>query len=198
MNITLVSDTHRLHEDLPPLHGDLLIHCGDFEDTAALDLWFAELEFEKIVVVGGNHDYDAFEKWQEGQQVFFHADFLVDQSIDFRGLKIYGSPWVSELEGAAFSLTHDEMIETWNAIPDQTDILVTHVPPYGILDLARSGDHWGCQALRNRVEDLCLRFHSFGHVHASYGRDDVAGITFYNASAISGGEIVNQPIVIQI
>ena len=81
-------------------------------------------------------------------------------------------------------------------IPHDTDILITHIPPQEILDLARNGEHWGCYLLRQRVEDLNLRFHCFGHVHHSYGQQDHMGITFYNAAVVSGGDLVNPPIVI--
>ena len=198
MKITIISDTHGLHSDLPEIEGDLLIHCGDFEQTSDIDAWFERQSFDHVIAVAGNHDHDAFEKESEGQPVFFNATLLHDETIELGGLKIYGSPWINELEGAAYSLEHEQIAEKWDAIPDDTDILITHVPPYGILDLARNGEHWGCKLLAERVENLDLRFHCFGHVHASYGTDDRFGISFYNTSSISSGEIKNSPLIVEI
>ena len=198
MKIVIVSDTHGLHDELPDIEGDLLIHCGDFEQTSDIDSWFNFQNFNNIVAVGGNHDHDAYEKEAEGQPVFFNATLLHDETVVLNGLKIYGSPWINELEGAAYSLDHDQICEKWDAIPDDTDILITHVPPYGILDLARNGENWGCRLLAERVESLNLRIHCFGHVHASYGTDDRFGVTFVNASNISGGQIKNSPIAFEV
>ena len=198
MKVVIVSDTHGLHDDLPDIEGDLLIHCGDFETTAEIDTWFSKQQFPNILAVAGNHDHDAFESECEDLHVFYNAELLTDRLVDVGGLKIYGSPWINELEGAAYSKTHDEIEEHWADIPDDTDILITHVPPYGILDRARNGEHWGCQLHAHRVEELNLRFHCFGHVHASYGLEDRYGITFANASSISDGEICNPPITLEL
>lgn len=198
MRIVIISDTHGLHEDLPEMEGDVLIHCGDFERTAEIDWWFNELPFRHKIVVPGNHDHDAEEKWLEEQTVFHNGSFLIDETIVIDGLNIYGTPWVNELEGAAFALDYDQIEKKWSEIPDDTDILITHVPPFGILDMASNGENWGCKLLGHRVEEMNLRFHCFGHVHASYGMDDHYGISFINASNISGGEIVNQPVVIEL
>ena len=198
MKVTIISDTHGLHEELPQISGDLLIHCGDFEDTAAIDEWFGELDFQQIVVVGGNHDFDAHEKTLADELVFQNAEFLVDRIFEYKGFKIYGAPWLPNLEGFAFFCPSDEIGEKWDAIPSDTDILITHIPPLEILDGSQRGDHWGCEELHNRVQYLSLRIHCFGHVHASYGTCDRYGITFINAANINGGEISNQPIELEL
>ena len=198
MRIVIVSDTHGLHDELGTLEGDLLIHCGDFENTASIDAWFATQRFEQIVVVAGNHDYAAAESSREDLRVFYHAEYLEDTTLEYGGLKIYGSPWMTMFEDSAFYLQGNELQEKWNAIPDDTDILITHVPPYQILDTSRNGEPWGCKQLRERIEDLPLRFHCFGHVHASRGQMDWNGITFYNAANISAGEIIHKPIVVDL
>ncbi len=198
MRIVIISDTHGLHEDLGDLSGDLLIHCGDFEDAVEIDAWFSRQPFDQIVAVGGNHDHGAAESSRENVRVFYNAVYLEDAILQHQGLNLYGSPWIGDLEGAAFALDGDEIHSAWDAIPDDTDVLITHVPPFGILDQARNGENWGCRLLRDRVETLNLRWHCFGHVHASYGQCDHMGITFYNASNLSGGEIRNPPIVIDL
>lgn len=67
MQIVIVSDTHKKHEQLGVLAGDVLIHCGDFcdgfnvndSDVDDLDDWFGRQQFELILCIGGNHDFAA-------------------------------------------------------------------------------------------------------------------------------------------
>ena len=48
-------------------------------------------------------------------------------------VRIYGSPWQPEFYNWAFNLPRngEEMKARWDAIPDNTDILITHGPAYG-------------------------------------------------------------------
>lgn len=198
MKIVIISDTHGMHEELGQLEGDLLIHCGDFEDVSEIDAWFAEQRFKEIIVIGGNHDHGAYEMSREGVRSFYNAKYLEDSMFEFEGLKIYGAPWVNLLTGWAYFRDEDELEAKWDLIPDDIDILVTHIPPFQILDKFSTGNHIGCSHLRARVEELeNLRFHCFGHVHASYGTQDAFGVTFFNASNSSKGEMINAPIVVE-
>jgi Icc-related predicted phosphoesterase len=64
----------------------------------------------------------------------------------------------------------------WSKIPDDVDILITHTPPYGILDISRSGTNAGCEVLRDRLQRLpSCRLHVFGHIHEAHGAliDDI-------------------------
>lgn len=53
----------------------------------------------------------------------------------------------------------------WNMIPENTNILVTHGPPYGILDLNMQKQHTGCKDLLNQVLKIKPKLHIFGHIH---------------------------------
>lgn len=53
----------------------------------------------------------------------------------------------------------------WSMIPENTDILVTHGPPYGILDTNIQNQHTGCPHLLQRVLAIKPRLHVFGHIH---------------------------------
>lgn len=61
-------------------------------------------------------------------------------------------------------------IVEWDNIPKDTEILLTHTPPFGNLDLTRRGKNAGCKQLASRLEvlDQC-RLHIFGHIHEGYG-----------------------------
>jgi len=64
-----------------------------------------------------------------------------------------------------------------------TEILITHGPPYGVLDLTRRGKRAGCESLLERLDKLDeLRLHVFGHIHEAAG---YIALTSVNAEAIA-------------
>jgi len=61
-----------------------------------------------------------------------NCTYLEDSSVTIEGYKIHGSPWTPEFCGWAFMLENEkDMLKKWKMIPDDTDILITHGPPYG-------------------------------------------------------------------
>lgn len=51
------------------------------------------------------------------------------------GIKVYGSSW-HPLPGYSFSRDRGEaLLNQWKNIPADTDVLLTHTPPLGYLDL---------------------------------------------------------------
>jgi Icc-related predicted phosphoesterase len=55
-------------------------------------------------------------------------------------------------------------------------ILITHTPPYGVLDLTRRGINAGCESLLERMVKLKdLRLHVFGHIHEAAGHTTLTG-----------------------
>ena len=202
MKVVVISDTHELHEALGVLEGDVLIHCGDsaygFNRSAAqvdrLDDWFGRQHFERILVIGGNHDFELQKRVETNERLFRNADYLQDKAIQFQGTNFYGAPWIPELSGWAFHLPADELCNRWDLIPDNTDVLITHTPPANILDRNSRGKACGCPNLRKRVIDLKPRVHCFGHVHASGGTIELQGTTYINASLVNSQyELVRRP-----
>jgi Icc-related predicted phosphoesterase len=76
---------------------------------------------------------------------------------------------------AFFQNVHSLGAERWleaiyKRVPRDTEILLTHTPPYGILDRASRGTHAGCQTLSATLEELGqCRMHVFGHIHEAHG-----------------------------
>jgi Icc-related predicted phosphoesterase len=207
LRIVLISDTHGKHEELGTLSGDVLIHCGDVchgfrndgAHLAAIDRWFLEQNFERIFCVGGNHDFAAQERQSNGIPIFENAIFLQDQEHVFDGVSFYGTPWLPDLSRWAYYQPDEERKRKWDLIPNHTDVLITHTPPVGIIDLPRSGRNVGCPYLRSAVSEIAPRLHCFGHIHASAGRSVQERTTFVNASVIDSNYVVcHTPIVIDI
>jgi Icc-related predicted phosphoesterase len=192
MIIDCISD---LHGELPklPKQGDLLIIAGDvFNDGSILDQldfdrWLSSLNYRKIVLIAGNHDNAMRDDGFENPDV----EYLCDSGCEFEGFKIWGSPWSLLFPGInpkciAFTGTREELKKHWDKIPLDTDILVTHTPPYGILDKISNGEHAGCIALADKIITLGkLKCHIFGHIHEGRGViDHASGFKFVNASLV--------------
>lgn len=100
-----------------------------------------------------------------------------------------------EFGGWAFNRKRGEDIrQHWDKIPVYTDVLITHGPPYGILDECFDGAHVGCRDLLKRLDKINPKLHVYGHIHEAYGSKIVEGTTFVNASMICEGEaVLNAP-----
>lgn len=206
MIIDCISD---LHGFLPELQGgDLLIIAGDL---TARDLksqyeifndWLRKQNYKKIVIIGGNHDGFLEKNAVEGR--FFSVGYyLEDAQTEFEGVKIWGSPWTPTFYDWHFMKDRGKEIrEKWELIPKDTDILITHGPPYGILDkveISSKGDkskHAGCMDLMDIIPTLPnLKLHVFGHIHESPGVEEIRGTKFVNATIMNQSyKPVNKPI----
>ena len=213
MKITVISDTHTRHglipySDLPG--GDLLIHSGDIMNSGyskndILDFctWFHSLDqYESKVFIAGNHDRMFENHPEEVEELinpYLNIDYLQDEQLTlyFDGpngefpednIRIYGSPWQPEFYSWAFNLPKGgiEIAGKWEAIPDNTDILITHSPAFGTLDtvVGRPWDNLGCELLAERIERLKPKIHVCGHIHSGYGYEFKNGTHFFNASVL--------------
>lgn len=136
--------------------------------------------------------------------------YLQDSSVEMCGIKIYGSPWTPGHGSWGFQRPRGwPLLKKWNAIPSDTDILLTHCPPCGygdgtadernpLLKLAGfRGDHVGCVDLLNTVQRRVQpKYHIFGHIHEGYGVRTDGKTTFINAATCTKSyQPINQPFV---
>lgn len=221
IKVTLISDLHGFFPKLPG--GDLLIVAGDLTSSDKLPQyeafmrWMNEQDYNKKIVIAGNHDHLAE---REGPQLFKWIqsfDYLCDSGTEFEGLKIWGSPWTSRFPGinprcCAFTRPFmSSLKDRWDLIPNDTDILVTHSPPFGVMDQvateyrASVGDKDLLEASENRVRP---RIHVFGHIHENGGKKlvykrpsfgDENNTIYVNASHVDEHyRPVNKPIEITL
>lgn len=208
IKIDCISD---LHGCKPALHGgDLLIVAGDLtaRDTEYQHddffVWLNDQAYKKKIFIAGNHD----NYLQRNNEKFIKAlnkldlEYLCDSGTEFEGLKIWGSPWTSQFPGinphcCAFTYPFMKSMEDrWNLIPDDVDILITHSPPFGILDQIETeyGAHVGDKDLREVLNNrLKPKLHVFGHIHENGGKQVILkkpgygtenNITCVNASVV--------------
>lgn len=88
-----------------------------------------------------------------------------------RAWKLYGSPAAARYAIGAFQYKNaHEAQEIYDRIPADTEILLTHTPPYCVHDKTRRGVDAGCAVLARRMETLpSCRLHVFGHIHEACG-----------------------------
>lgn len=190
MRIVAISDTHGYHDKIALPKGDVLIHSGDMcdlvcgtptttaEQIKSLDRWFEKQDFKKIICVPGNHD----KAIEMGHLRRLHnAVILIDEHYEYEGVKFFGSPWTPPFFGA-FGKSEKDVEKVYDRIYDNVDVMITHGPPKGILDMTAYGESIGSKALLKAVERVKPKLHVFGHVHYSYGKYFDLITTFYNAS----------------
>lgn len=202
MKITFISDTHntnldRVSEDLPG--GDILIHCGDvssrgyYEEIAPFLRWFDKQSYRYKIFIAGNHDWLFEDRTasiaKELLKQFPDIIYLQDSFVMVEGIKIYGSPWQPEFYNWAFNLPRngEKLQEKWDMIPEDTDILITHGPPFGTLDtvIDKRDIHLGCELLAERIEKIKPKIHVSGHIHTGRGMTEKNGIIYINASLLN-------------
>jgi Icc-related predicted phosphoesterase len=206
INITTISDTHDKHSLLDVGSGDLIIHAGDCTgrgsraDIEEFLRWYGDLDFEMKILIPGNHDFD-FERNPELCDELcknYGVVLLNDSGVKFKGLNIWGSPVQPWFHNWAFNRMRSEAAATaghpfigkhWDKIPKKTDILITHGPPYGILDTtARNKESAGCEELLKKVEEIRPVLHVFGHIHEERGvfvdKTGPTPITYVNTSSL--------------
>jgi Icc-related predicted phosphoesterase len=219
--IVAISDTHQLHNYISIPDGDILIHSGDFtsqgQDQSIIDFinWFNNQPHKYKVFIAGNHEENLDKGPHRARKLNIIDSFvsknpnlfyLENSAATINNLKFYGSPVTPFFFNWAWNVNRGpEIANVWSLIPDDTEILITHGPPYGILDLVLSPNgrdpHQGCADLLNKVLILDkLKLHVFGHLHYQGGNQTQAyGKTFANAAILDDSYApIHKPVVIDI
>lgn len=199
MILGAISDTHNHHSnkwEIQPC--DVLIHCGDFSFQGN----FSEVQqfvkdFKKAkkdsgakyaIIVPGNH-----EKGVQANEQFFREYceqndiiVLIHEEIVLDGVRFFGTPWQPYFCNWAYNVENEQDLDRYySEIPDDTQVLITHCPPYKILDYSPMCGNVGSKELQNRVMQLKkLKFHFFGHIHYSQGFQIFHGIKFVNCAIL--------------
>ena len=218
MRIVFFSDTHRKHGFLEYSlfeGADVVVFSGDMSgrghkhEIEDFLVWYSAMPIQNKIFISGNHDF-FWEKTDELDIKIFLENrgliYLNDSEIVIDGITFWGSPITPFFHNWAFNrLPGDDIAKHWELIPEDTDVLITHGPPYGILDQVNNsyssdnGKNVGCPQLRTKIETIKPQVHCFGHIHEGYGQLSMAGITYINASIMDAQyEPTNKPISLEI
>lgn len=195
MRLVVTSDTHGSHSLLPKLpDGDIFVHAGDFmnsglhlEEIFSFNRWLGEQRIKHRVVCCGNHDR-LFQNSPESARHFLaNATYLENSGVTIDGVSFWGSPYTPECMNWAFMYRRGrEANQYWDQIPAGLDVLITHGPPYGILDQTAPGqEHFGCPELLKAVQSKKPKIHIFGHIHGGAGLFENDNTRFINAAYLN-------------
>ena len=177
MIIWLFSDTHCRHKYLKPPKADLAIFCGDeanhFDpiqneiEARPFFEWYSKVDIQHKLYIPGNHSTAVEAGLIETDD--YGILNINNAIIDLYGYRIYGNATTPRYgKSGAYMMKRNRTSLVWDNIPD-CDILVTHGPPQGILDLTTNleGDlvQVGDKSLYNRVVEMQPKMHCFGHIH---------------------------------
>lgn len=162
-----LSDTHGKHarfNDLPP--ADVFLHAGDFTNygngAEEFAMWFHQLPYKLKLLTLGNHElgdsiaYRSTQHWQSLFGPMLLLDRGVRAEIAGESVTVFGLPHAAKTE----------------RIPAGVDIVLSHEPPYRILDQTRGGGHAGSEHIALLVREARPPLHVFGHVHADGGKTE--------------------------
>lgn len=218
MKIVTFSDTHNCHDQVILPDCDICIFSGDFSgrgnriETAFFLRWYnSQKQCKHKIMIVGNHDICFDLKFND--ETYSHKwlkplleeypDIIIlnNSNVIIDGINIYGSPVTPWYHGDRWGFNYDDDIDkVWKKIPNDTDILITHGPAYGILDwVIPIGKHAGCPYLLERIKQVKPKYHICGHIHESYGTYVEDDTTFINCSILDKDYYpTNKPIEIFI
>ena len=227
MKICAFSDMHGQYNfkvepcDIVLICGDIVplnIQKNDVQTEEWLNTFFVpwcnNLPCEKVVFIGGNHDFlmqrhpEIIRDLLKGQDKIVYLDC---EEYEYNGKTIYGTPLCKKFYNWAFmSLTLDEQRELYERhlkIIGKIDILMSHDCPYGISDILLQKDcHWadgthiGNTALRWLVDEAKPSLVLEGHLHSCEHDKTMHGDTaVYNVSLLNENyEMVYEPTYIDL
>lgn len=182
MKIWHISDTHGYHDLLEIPKVNMVIHSGDASNQRLPHLnifeymkflkWFGSLNIKYKIIIAGNHD-SSIESGSITIEDFTDKGiiYLENTLVNIKGIKIWGSPYTPNFGNWSFMKNRSKLDKVWKQIPIDIDIVVTHTPPKGILDISENRDHTieycGCNALKKNMIRIEPKLHLFGHIHNS-------------------------------
>lgn len=158
------------HEyDYVLIAGDIL-ECSDNSShhTKSVKKWIKIQQHLccPILLTPGNHDPAGSEYykriWKPAREYDIHC--LIDESYQLKdGTNVYFTPWSNTFGG--WNWMRDEKDMKYD-IPEETNIVVSHGPAYGILDTNPNGIYCGSLCFRKALEALPnLKAVVTGHIH---------------------------------
>ena len=213
--------------------GDACIN-GTPEELKDFLRWFAMLPHRHRILVGGNHDsaltdpgwreaaLPGWPTWTSQRGGFLYLeDETAHVYVGERLLRIHGAPWRPRPDdwtpgepmrpgkrSSAFGVRESLIGQFWDTIPEGLDILVTHVPAYGMLDEIEETPisaalRIGCTALASKLARMRHppKAHIFGHVHDPGGCSAITptGMHVYNVAICDANYApTRQPQVIDL
>lgn len=207
MKIIATSDLHGNLPQIPPC--DLLLIAGDICPLTSHDLyyqygwldtnfrfWLNRVPAKRVIMTFGNHDFISQRQQNDVIELELKADMLFNESIIVDGVKIWGSPYSHFFHDWAWNAYEDELLEMYQKIPNDTDIIITHGPPKYFGDRTLTGLNVGSESLLETLKRFSKKILICGHIHEGYGKyEDNNQNIIYNVSLVNRKYQAVNPLV---
>ena len=207
IKIVAIADSHRNHWNIKVPECDLFIFCGDAEINGLLPLhdfndWLGTIKATHKIMVGGNHDSELERIGKkECKRLLTNCIYLENEFVEVGGFKIWGSPFSPFFNNWSYMGSESDLKIIYDKIPKDTDIIISHTMPKGILDqvLPRE-ESVGSISLRDKVKEIQPKIFVGGHLHLCGGQKYTDYKTnYFNVSVLDDMyQLVNQPTIIEI
>ncbi len=233
MKIVAISDVHCRWDKVTVPECDLLVSCGDYSFKGEFHVvrdfhkWLNKQPAKHIISGQGNHERHVEADFEGAKKVALEAcprvHFVEEGRVEIEGVKIWVTPMTPFFCNWSYNRVDEEVDEEmivdfytgktklvksikphFDAIPDDTQVLVSHGPVYDILDKTcfadgtRKSEPLGSRMLLKRVKELKeLDLFFSGHIHFQGGsHHHEGGVSFYNASICDEMYVPSNPITI--
>ena len=190
MKFLLFSDVHVSRHYCDQLvalseQADVVVGAGDFgslrQGVVKTISWLSSIKKPTVLVPGNAESYEelvsACSTWQE-------ATVLHGSACSIAGWSFYGIGGgipVTPFGSWSYDFSESQALELLKDCPTG-GILVSHSPPFGVLDISSGGQHLGSTAVLEIMQSRAPRLLVCGHIHESCGQQyEVEGTTVINA-----------------
>ena len=207
VKLLCMSDTHFDEDAVQKDTCDIFVHAGDFLGNGTLVEFLSfvneirdKIKYKYAILCPGNHDWICERDVSLCRGILNKNEFLlIDDAINLFNLKMYSCSYTPIFYDWAFMKKESELKEIFKRIPDDTDVLITHGPAYGILDKNYRGNCCGSHALLERIQEVKPKLHIFGHIHQSYGKRKYRGTKYINCSLLDDNyTMTNKPVIVEV
>ena len=180
MRLLLFSDLHRDKEAALQLvaksqQADVLIGAGDFAVcreglSDCIDV-LKQCECPTVLVAGNGESAEELTEACTGWPLahVLHGEVTKVAGIEFFG--IGGGIPVTPFGSWSWDFSEDQANALLQHCPDGC-ILISHSPPFGLVDVTSRGEHKGSSAVRSAIERCRPRLVVCGHIHDSWEQEE--------------------------
>ncbi len=170
-----ISDIHcnnYMLEKIKKLNYDILISSGDFECLETAEIFS---EFKNSFAVSGNLDDISIMKHLSKKGILLDGKIKTFNELTFIGI------------GGIDPINNISVIKNFSFTKYKYIILVSHNPPYGILDKTFFNVRAGLKEINSVLNYIKPIMHLFGHIHESSGIENINNTIYINPGPLSNG-----------
>lgn len=152
---------------------DVVVGAGDFgsfrRGIVKTISWLKEISTPTVLVPG---NAESLEELQSASVQWPSANVLHGSCVDLNDITFFGIGGgvpITPFGSWSYDFSEEEAEELLMNCP-MGSVLVSHSPPYGMLDLSSHGRHLGSTAVLKTIEDKSPKLVVCGHIHESGGK----------------------------